>query len=382
LPVDIYEGAVDGDSIRFKCMSLDGDRIVSLVGKVSGDQITFAWQKEVRDGGNSLPARPTLVPRDENAWVMFGEATPGQFTATRVAEGGAEFAAAFNLPQLDLKVEGTIFVPPNVRQVRAIVVLLNSGVSWEGMGGSLYSDPELRRLVQRLECALLLPRFTTIRRESDPTWILTNARLGAADGLFMILERLALESNHAEITDAPLLLWAHSRTGHLGATFAALHPQRTVALVRYHTGGGGLGGPDMKVLTQIPSLLVEARSDIEQNKTNGFRGEAAETTFKAGRAAGAPWTFAIEPDAVHQNPANLKTANALVLPWIAGVLRQRLSVRAPELRAVTETSAWLGDIQTGRAGPSADFVGPKQDANWLPDDESAHGWRRVTGMKQ
>lgn len=247
------------------------------------------------------------------------------------------------------------------------------------MGGAFYRDPELRKLAESLECALLLPRFTPILRESNPAWPLTNARLGAADGILTLLARLAQDSAHPELATAPLVLWAHSRTGQLGATFAALHPHRTIALLRYHTAGGGLGGPDMATLTKIPVLLIDAKDDIEQNKRNGVPGEPSESVWRTGRAAGAPGTCAIEPDAVHQNPENLKTANALVLPWIAAVLRLRLSETAPGLRPIPDKAGWLADDETGTISAASTFRGSQRSANWLPDEQSAQGWRVVVG---
>jgi hypothetical protein len=83
---------------------------------------------------------------------------------------------------------------------------------------------------------------------------------------------------------------------------------------------------------------------------------------------------------VHQNPDNLKPANALVLPWIAGVFRQRLSASGASLRAVVDAAAWLGNIQTGEVAPFASFVGPKREANWFPDESSARGWRLISGI--
>lgn len=219
-----------------------------------------------------------------------------------------------------------------------------------------------------------------IRRESDPRWILTNAGLGAGDGVLKLLERLGEESAHSELRDAPLLLWGHSRGGQLAATLAALHPDRTIALVGYHSGDLGLAGPDMKVLTQIPALMLEAKSDVAQNASNVNRAQFAQSAWSAGRAEGAPWTFGIEPDAVHQNPDNLKTANVLVLPWIGAVFRQRLAASGASLRGIPNGAAWLGNIQTGEAAPFASFVGPTRDANWFPDEPSARSWRVVSGM--
>lgn len=68
LPVPIYEGKIDGNAITFKCKSLDGDRIISFAGRINGDEITFAWGKEIRDGGALEPAKATLDPGDDNAW--------------------------------------------------------------------------------------------------------------------------------------------------------------------------------------------------------------------------------------------------------------------------------------------------------------------------
>ena len=50
-PVEIYDGAVDGDSVSFKCKSPDGDRMVTFAGVLSADEITFTRQVEVRKGG-------------------------------------------------------------------------------------------------------------------------------------------------------------------------------------------------------------------------------------------------------------------------------------------------------------------------------------------
>ena len=380
LPVEIYDGRIEGNTVAFKCESPGGDRIVTLKGSVIGDEMVFTWAKRVRDGGTAQPAGATLDPGDANASGMFGASTPQPFTARRVQEGGVEIATALNLMETGVKVEGTIFLPPNVRRVRAVIVLLNSGFSWTGMGGAFYGDPELRKLSEALELGLLLPRITPIR-EVEQIDVLRNADAGGADSLLMLLRRLAGESGHQELTDAPLLLWGHSRTGHFAATFAALHPQRTIALVGYHAGGAGLAGPDMDVLRHIPTLLLEAKRDIEQNSNRpGWPSEFfAETSWRNARSLDAPWTFGVEPDAVHQNPGDLKTANTLVIPWISAVLRARLSPDGRALRAIREAPAWLGNIRTGEIAPHALFPGLKQEANWLPDEESARGWRVVVG---
>src|SRR5262245_32502350 len=48
---EISRGLVDGNTITFQCTSGDLQRTISFTGRISGDEIVFTWQKEVREGG-------------------------------------------------------------------------------------------------------------------------------------------------------------------------------------------------------------------------------------------------------------------------------------------------------------------------------------------
>jgi hypothetical protein len=312
--IKIYEGRIDASTIMFKCDSLNGVRTMTFTGRVNGGEIAFSWVKLVRNGG-------TPSARDDG---LFGPSAPPQFTAKRVKDGalakrfdevpGLELAAAVNLAQKDVKVEGRLFLPPKVSRVRAVIVVIH----W-GDGTLVYDDPEWRRLSETLESGLLRTDFSTIAAPADNRP--RNAGLGGADALLKLLERLADESGHPEISDAPLLFWGHSAGGIIGPTFAAIHPQRTIAFVGYHSGNAGAGFPaDPKVLSQIPSLLL------------------------------------------------------------AGVVRQRLSPDGGALRVVSDASAWLGNNQTGEIASYATFQGSKAEASWLPDEASALAWRGALGV--
>ena len=146
---------------------------------------------------------------------------------------------------------------------------------------------------------------------------------------------------------------------------------RTIAFVAYRTPGGG---EDVKVLGQIPALFLVGGKDTTVSRA------PIENKWTSGRALGAPWTFSLDPDADHGSEESLRKANTLVIPWIAAVLRQRLSPDGAGLRAVTDGSGWLGNSLTGEAAPYGAFPGSKLDASWLPDEPSARGWRTVIGM--
>jgi hypothetical protein len=216
---------------------------------------------------------------------------------------GRELAAAVNLHQKDMKAEGTVFLPHEVRQFRALIVVINWGIS-----RNLYEDPQWRKLSETLACGLLHVRISNIG-SGVKTRVTPSGRIvpdlplvtrpernaavaGAADAFLTLLDRLAEESGHQELKSAPMLFWGHSAAGSFGTTFAALHPARTIAFVRYHSHQRGLP-LDMKVVTQIPALLFAGRND----ETAGM--EDTQGLWKSGRSMGAPWTFVLRSDAPH-----------------------------------------------------------------------------------
>ena len=82
-PADIYDTNMSGNTISFKCTSSDRDRTITFTGRTSGDGITFAWEKRVRDGGLDNGAVDKI----------FGPSAPRQFTANRAPDGELARAA-------------------------------------------------------------------------------------------------------------------------------------------------------------------------------------------------------------------------------------------------------------------------------------------------
>jgi hypothetical protein len=50
-PVPIYFGSIEGNTVKFKANSPDGDRIITFTGKVTTAEIGFARAVEIRPGG-------------------------------------------------------------------------------------------------------------------------------------------------------------------------------------------------------------------------------------------------------------------------------------------------------------------------------------------
>jgi hypothetical protein len=285
-----------------------------------------------------------------------------------VTVGGAEFTAAVDVIAKGVSVDGQLFVPRTTTPFRSAIVLVQAG-----LGVRVFDDPEWRDLAGQIGSVLVLARFTdtrpTERGTAPADQVVRNAALGGAEGLLLLMQRLATTSGRPELADVPLVFWGHSAGASFGTSFAELHPQRTVAFIRYHTQRAGLSS-DVNVLKGIPALLIAGGKD-NQNRLNDTR-----EMWRNGRVVGAPWTFVIEPEATHFDEIDIRHSNALTLPWIAAVVRLRLS-DGPSLKSVIASGGWLGNQQTLLASTYSSFTGPVSEASWLPDGAASRGWERV-----
>jgi hypothetical protein len=361
---DITDGNIAGDVITFKCTSPDRDRTMTFKGTISGDGITFVWERHVRDGGRDNAAVDT----------RFGSSAQAEFAARRVPDGdlakaanlvrGMEFSGAVNLLSRDARAEGKLFVPGKVSRVRAVLVVVNYG-----LGFDLSVAEQWRKLSETADAALLGVWFSNIGPSAQQGDLFAIPGNGLVEVFPGLLQRLAEDSGHPELIDAPLLFWGHSGAGNVATRLAGRFPERTLAFVRYHSASE-LGG-DLNVVSKIPALfLAGARDPIAVG---------GETLWKSGRSVGAPWTFALEPDATHGDPKDLDKSNELMIPWVTAVLRQRLSINGTTLRPVADGSTWLGNNQTGDVAPYAAYPGSKTEASWLPDEASTRAWQTVLG---
>jgi len=264
-----------------------------------------------------------------------------------------------------------MILPSTVSAVRCIVWVMHQGQ----MSVQLYGHSGLRQVVAELQCSLILASIQQIefRRPNTPMAEELNrdAAVAGDAGLSMLIERFAQDSGHHELRNAPILFWGFSAAAGFGTTFAALHPDRTIAFVRYHSHRRG-STTSVDRLKTTPTLLVAGGRD----QTAGT--EDASELWRSGRAAGAPWTLAVEPEAQHSSPEiHEKTVTSLTVPWISAVVRLRLNDKRP-LKSVPVGETWLADVSTSETAAFAAFRGDRGAAVWLPDASSAKGWQAVT----
>jgi hypothetical protein len=258
--IDISDERIDGNTITFQCRSPNGDNTITCAGTLRGSSITFAWKHEVRNG-NALFSCCT----NSN---LFGPNPPPSFTAIRVEDEelaaladrvkGLALSAAANLVQRNVKVESTLFLLSSVNRIKAVVV-----ANAVGLGTALYGDERFRSFAAQNQLAILLGRIEHIN-ETFANTASGDAAEGGAQALIATLTQLATESAHPELSTIPLIFFGQSAGGSFGPKFGALHPQRTLAWVGYHSGGSGGGGArqaEIQVVKRIPGLLLAGAKD-------------------------------------------------------------------------------------------------------------------------
>ena len=66
--------------------------------------------------------------------------------------------------------------------------------------------------------------------------------------------------------------------------------------------------------------------------------------------------------------------------WIDAVLTARLPATAgAPLRAVAETSGWVGDRSNGAIATYACYGSARSSASWLPSQKTALNWQKMAG---
>jgi hypothetical protein len=334
-----------------------------IEGKVDGDTMTGTL-----NGVTKLSfTRLTQAQATQPAWSRFytgPDSIPGE-----------EFVAAINLPDKNVKATGTLFIATSVRRVRAIIVLTERGPRTPMAAQGRFGDDDWRGASERCGCGLLHFRMDTIRPIPELTLrynVLRNAALGGGDVLLGVMDRLAKEMARPELQSAPFVFWGWSAAATFGPSFAQQHSDRTLAFIAYHAALTDVSSY-LDVLKRIPALLIIGGKDTSTAN--------AERLWTAARADDAPWAFAVEPNAPHSDEETLTASNSLMLPWITATVDTRAANDSSKLRDVELSAGWRVDHGTGQMQRYGS-QGTRPSSSWLPDEESARGWQRVSGKSK
>lgn len=323
---------------------------------------------EARRPAGRRAARPVFAAMCAAALAACSDMTAPETPALNVSDAAANAShtTATNIQFGDF----ALHVPANVNHVRGILVALG-GPDTRGFafGTPFGAPPAVEASLQELGAM-----FRDLAAERGLA-ILGSARRGrtaypnepASDQLLLDgIAQAATLTGRAELLNAPLLLYGMSGGGPEATGFTQRNPERVAALfLKVPQTAGPLTGQALRV----PAYMVLAELDAFVDNT------MLTATFKAHRAAGAPWAMALEPGVPHHSlsPAQRE----LTVDWMRAILPLG---NAGPFRQTSPQVGWLGDPATGQIAPARTFAGDQSAASWFPTRALAIQWAAFIGL--
>jgi hypothetical protein len=193
---------------------------------------------------------------------------------------------------------------------------------------------------------------------------------GEFNGIGEALDKLAMMSNHPELSHAPLVTIGHSHGGDYWNWYNACHPDRVAMIFVHASGGVNYNAAALKT----PVLYELGTGDLIENGSKKPRAGMFVNRFK-----GAPMTLVLGQGEGHDNVG--AGSIAMVIDIIEAVVKLRVPANADpaagpvKLNEIHEASGayWLGDLYTKEIAPYAMYKGNKL-SGFLPNETVAKKW--------
>jgi len=288
--------------------------------------------------------------------------------------------------ELIFPVNYTLWIPPGLKSVRAVIVHQHGcgeGSCKSGLTGAF--DLHWQALARQHDSALLAPAYEQPEKADCQMWC--DPRNGSDAAFQRGLADLGAQSGHPELASAPWALWGHSGGGHWAGGMVLLHPKRVVAA--WLRSGVPLLDPNPNRPSIKSHTLPEAALSVPlmcnlgtkegfSVKEGQFAGvwPANETFFKQVRARGGLVGVAVDPLTSHE----CGNQRYLAIPWLDACLRARLpdQIGAP-LKTMPTADFWLAALpalgdERSTPVPAASYEGAKETSVWLPNKAIAEAW--------
>ena len=282
--------------------------------------------------------------------------------------------------QLPYAVNYTIWIPPQVKTLRGVIVHQHGcgeGSCKSGLTGAY--DLHWQALAKKHACALLSPSYEQPEKADCQMWC--DPRNGSAATFQQCLVDLGAKSGRPELAQVPWALWGHSGGGHWAGGMALLFPERVAAA--WLRSGVPLLKPDptrtsIKAHTlpdaalQVPLMCNLGTKEGVSVKDSRFGGvwPANETFFNEVRGKGGLVGVAVDPLTAHE----CGNQRYLAIPWLDACLAARLPTEGQTLRLMPADAAWFASPLGLEAQPAAKHAGDPLQVGWLPNEKIARQW--------
>ena len=298
-----------------------------------------------------------------------------------------------------MQADFSLWLPKTVKKVRGLVV-----ISRHGSGENFFAHQPLRQLAAELHLGLVGFIGDGIQRGMVPG-TLENA-----------LSKLAEESAHPEIKNAPIFTFGMSNGAGFSCGYPCISPERVIGWIAYHPGSDLLFSRECDPsaveravardpksawmskqpppLYSIPGLVVVGELDELAGLSKGTPSKPDGNTKlaleRARREHDALMQLIVEPGAGHGHIEDKSWT--IVLAFIKSVLPMRLATNydatqgPAKLKRVSPIDGWLGknwDIDRGGRQElvitaAKLFKGDRGVTSWLPNKAYAKQWQRFS----
>ena len=291
-----------------------------------------------------------------------------------------KYEASAKEGELQMPVTYTVWIPPDVKLLRGVIVHQHGCGTGACQGGATAAyDLHWQELARRYDCALLGPSYGQEEKQNCRLWC--DPRNGSDKTFLRALDDLARESKHPELAQVPWCLWGHSGGGFWASIMMTLHPERTIAVwCRSGTAflpwtNGEIEKPNLSpAVYEIPVMCNPGIKEKDDKRFAGAWNGCLEM-FRAYRKAGAPIGFAPDPRTGHE----CGDSRYLAIPWFAACLELRLPVKESKdlkLRVIDQTQSWLAKEQGDVSQLASKYHSTANEAVWLPNETVAQTWQQ------
>jgi len=178
------------------------------------------------------------------------------------------------------------------------------------------------------------------------------ASQGSGQALLDAVANFAKQGGSPELARLPIILYGHSAGAQFAFHFAWWRPERVRAIIGLKSGPVSM--PPNSETPRFQALFIVGERD------QPGRVRTVAQTFAAGRALGAPWCLAFQPNAGHDS----EDCRPLVEAFVESV-----SSAMPPRSSYAELSA-PNNLQLAKTSAATD-----PNSTWLPDAPFSQSWR-------
>ena len=283
--------------------------------------------------------------------------------------------------ELIFAVNFTVWIPPDVSQLRGVIVHQHGcgrGAAYTGLTGAF--DLHWQALAKKHDSALVSAAYEQPSEQECRNW--AEPRNGSAAVFLKALTDLSAKSGHTELSSVPWALWGHSGGAYWVGAMALLHPERTAAV--WMRSGAMAVKTDSEQSSEQAFTLTPERLAIPMMLNQGAKEGISETDnrfariwtrnksiFQTIRSKGGLIAHSLDIPTLHHNG----NQRYLAIPWFNAILEARLPKNAGQpLHNMPAEDAWLAPLLGTKALPAAHYQDDKNQAVWLPNQHIAKAW--------